>query len=61
MLLKSLKLSPLGLVSALFDIVPQRVLALRGSHGVGIEGAMMGLRIRPWTRPLIFVAIYCTW
>ena len=41
--------------------VPQTVLALRGSHGVGIEGAMAGLRIRAWTRPLIFVAIYCTW
>ena len=34
---------------------PQTVLALRGSHGVGVEGAMAGVRIRPWTRPLIFL------
>ena len=42
-------------------IFPQTVLALRGSHGVGIEGAMAGARIRSWTPPLIFVAIYSTW
>ena len=35
--------------------VPQTVLALRGSHGVGIEAAMGCDRIRPWTRPLILL------
>ena len=43
------------------QIVPQTVLALRGSHGVGIEAAMDGLWIRPRRRSLIFVAIYGTW
>ena len=38
--------------------IPQTVLALRGSNGVGIEAAMAGGWIRPWARPLIFVAIY---
>ena len=41
--------------------IPQTVLALRGSNGVGIEAAMAGGWIRSWTRPLIFVAIYSTW
>ena len=37
-------------------ILPKQCLiALRGSHGVGVEGAMAGVRIRPWTRPLIFL------
>ena len=40
--------------------VLQTVLALRGSHGVAKEGAMVGLWIRPRTPPLIFVAIYTT-
>ena len=42
-------------------IIPQTVLALRGSHGVGIEGAMDGGWIRSRWRSLIFVAIYSTW
>ena len=41
--------------------IPQTVLALRGSNGVGIEAAMAGGWIRSWTCPLIFVAIYSTW
>ena len=41
--------------------IHQTVLALRGSHGVGIEAAMAGGWIRSWTRPLIFAAIYSTW
>ena len=44
-------------------LIPQTVLALRGSYGVGIEGAMVCVcvRIRPWSPPHIFVAIYSTW
>ena len=43
------------------NVFPQTVLALRGSHGVAKEGAMVGLRNRAWTRSLICVAIYNTW
>ena len=59
----STSLHPAISMKCLIDmvIVPQTVLALRGSHGVGIEGAMVVARIRPWTPPLIFVAIYSTW
>ena len=39
-------------------IIPQTVLALRGSDGVAKEGAMVGQRIRARMRPLIFVVIY---
>ena len=31
-------------------LMPQTVLALRGSYGVGIEAAMVPLWIRAWTR-----------
>ena len=41
----------LGLVSATW-IVPQIVLALRGSGGVAEEGAMVPLWLRPCTRAL---------
>ena len=44
-----------------FVEIPQTVLALRGSRGVGIEGAMDPLWIRARTPPLIFAAICCTW
>ena len=43
--------------SEMYTVVPQTVLALRGSNGVGIEGAMFGGWICSWTRSLIFVAI----
>ena len=36
-------------------IFPKTVLALRGSDGVAKEGAMVGLRIRAWMRPLILL------
>ena len=43
------------------DQIPQTVLALKGFDGVAEEGAMVGLRIRSWTRSLIFAAISSTW
>ena len=42
-------------------IISQTVLALRGSHGVGIEAAMVGGWICAWTPSLTFVDIYSIW
>ena len=42
-------------------LIPQTELAMRGSDGVGLEGAMKSGRERPRTPPLIFAVIYGTW
>ena len=42
-------------------VIPQTVLALRGSDGVAKEGAMVPSWVRSWTRSLIFLVIYSTW
>ena len=39
----------------------QTVLALKVSDGVAKEGAVLGLRTRPWMPSFIFVAIYSAW
>ena len=41
-----------------YHIIPQTELAMRGSNGVGLEGAMKSLRECSLTRPPIFAAIY---
>ena len=42
-------------------MIPQTVLALRGSNGVGIEGAMVGARENPFCRGACSLVIYSTW
>ena len=44
-----------------YSIIPQTELAMRGSNGVGLEGAMKSSREWPRRRLLIFVVIYGTW
>ena len=41
--------------------IPQTELAMRGSNGVGLEGAMKSVRERSRIPPPIFVVIYGTW
>ena len=42
-------------------IIPQTELAMGGSNGVGLEGAMKSVRECSLTRSPIFAAIYGTW
>lgn len=42
-------------------VIPQTELAMRGSNGVGLEGAMKSLRECPRTPSLIFAVIYGAW
>ena len=41
--------------------IPQTELAMRGSNGVGLEGAMKSLRERSRIPSPIFAVIYGTW
>ena len=43
------------------SIIPQTELAMRGSNGVGLEGAMKSSVERSRIRSLIFAVIYGTW
>ena len=47
--------------TACFCIIPQTELAMRGSNGVGLEGAMKSVWERSRIRSLIFAVIYGTW
>ena len=47
-------------VMSLF-VFPQTELAMRGSNGVGLEGAMKSVWERSRVRPPIFAVIYGTW
>ena len=44
-----------------FELIPQIVLALRGSGGVGKEGAMVPPWLRPRTPPLSNISFYSVW
>ena len=45
----------------IYIYIPQTELAMRGSNGVGLEGAMKSLRERSRIPSPIFAVIYGTW
>ena len=61
-LIRNTPLVPSGTVADYdYYYIHQTELAMRGSNGVGLEGAMKSLRECSLTRPPIFAAIYGTW